>query len=61
MTEPKTKEVWVLRIQNPDNSADVATEVYDDFDLFMERSIQLHDKWGVSAEGRSVLVNTVYY
>lgn len=61
MTNPRTKEVWVLQIQNPDNAADIATEVYDDFDLFLRRSAELGDRWGVVPVGRSVMVNTRYY
>lgn len=56
-----TKEVWVLSIPNPSNAADVATEVYDDFDLFMKRAAEIREKWNVVAAGRSVLVNVRYY
>jgi hypothetical protein len=61
MDSKETKEVWVIQIPNPCNSDYVATEVYDDFDLFVKRSTEIRETWGVVAVGRSLLVNTRYY
>lgn len=61
MDSKETKEVWVIQIPNPTNTADMTTEVYDDFDLFLKRSVEIRDAWGVVTSGRNVLVNTRYY
>jgi hypothetical protein len=62
--EQKEVEVWIIQIPSetePNDIRHASTEVYDNFDLYLQRSTEIREKWDIVAIGRAVVVNRIYY